>query len=990
MKRFVYSPSVNAFIKTDSGIIDVSTDIISGSVTRRVNAASSANLSLQNPNRKYLRRIKPMDRIVIYLTRIKPMLVFSGYIDTATIDQLYPGPVSIKASCTLKRLIQTYWDPSLSYTQAFFASHGFTWDTRSGNIFDNSGRSLAGSMDLNNGIGDMLRLVMNEVGGWPIGRANEKTNTVHVLQLPPKFLTRTQSLIANELDAIGQQREDIMNLLKQLLTVDGAFGDPFSSDALTATMNLTSNYTDNNPLPRWGTGNYQASIYGKAVKLDSSAIPENMSGAMRTNRQKYGDAAAAAAKKYSIPFQIFFGLIRQESGWGTVPGGEVNGTNYAGAMGLTQVVPPKYGYNGTQISGNAELQLDIGAHYLSDMYAQFHDWSLALAAYNAGPGAVIAAGNKIPPFAETQAYVPNVLKWAQYELNAQNTKGDAEALTPDGKPGDVKVGPSFFPNPNSEAVYNYTFRIKGNPYGDDNMIFKIAKIDKKQTSGIAIWIPSNTAQADAWHDKPVTIESSIGQSQRFPKSNSKASSSPANIDPSKMTQNQLVHDGQSTAGLQPLTLAALAFIQTTFGPFRLNAGFATSGHATHSDHYTGLALDLEPVNANNQTDWSSAAIARVDALAAWAGWKPNNGGNAQGNPVTRWVGWRTEAGHGVNNHIHISFLAGKNVSAIPASKGGSSAGVTATDAQQAFGPTGVGANADTIAEIAASVNIGLPLVFPLAMTDAEANNFAGERALYNDVSLMEFVEFMTKASGRHFMSLPNGDFVAFYPDYFNWGGELPLLRIADIETMDLQIDLSDDPLATHVFTTADTFSPDGQLDWTEQMASTVASVESISTFRDLVNVSNDFDSAAFLKRYGARPLKVDAPEIKNSFMQFMYGWMTFLQHWAQMFTASPTFTFLPELYPGSLIEFESKDLIMYVEEVTHNFDLAGGFTTSATLTSPSTNTKTFDYGMVLSGGGFLKKTQAQVPSNDVNTTVTQTVVTSDEGTVITNITATGP
>jgi hypothetical protein len=986
MKRFVYAPSVSAFIKTDNGIIDVSADIIDGTVTRRVNAASNASLTLQNPNRKYLRRIKPMDRIVIYLTRIKPMLIFSGYIDSSTIDQLYPGPISIRATCTLKRLLNTYWDPSLSYTQAFFAAHGWSWDTRTGNVFDNSGRSLAGSMDLNNGIGDMLRLVMNEVGGWPIGRNHENSNTVHVLPLPQKFLDRTQSLIANELDSIQQQRQDIMNLLKQLLTVNGAFGDPFSQDSSLGNIDLSSSYSDTKPLPKSFAGDYKGTIYGKAIKLDTSAIPDNMGGAMRANRQKYGEQAGAAAKKYSVPFQIFFGLIRQESGWGTIPGGEVDGTNYAGAMGLTQVVPPKYGYNGTDISGNADLQLDIGAHFLSDMYAQFKDWSLALAAYNAGPGAVIAAGNQIPQNGETEIYVPRVLKWAQYELNAQATKGNAEATMPDGKAGDVMVPISFAPN-----VSGQTMRIRGNPYGDDNMIFRIAGVNKKLDSGtISIWIPANTDQATAWVNKTVTLETSAGQAQRFTKS-TKTVTQGSNIDPANMTQAQLVHGGVSTQGLQPLALAGLAFIQTTFGPFRLNAGFATSGHATHSDHYKGLALDLEPVNSNNQTDWSAAGIARCDALAAWAGWKPGNGGNADGNPVTRWVGWRTESGHGVGNHIHISFLADKNVSQIPAATGGGSAGVTATSAQQAFGPTGVGVNADTVAEIAASVNIGLPLVFPLAMTDAEANNFTGERALYNDVPLMEFVEFMTKASGRHFMSLPNGDFVAFYPDYFNWGGELPLLRIADIETIDLQIDLSDEQLATHVFTTADTFSPDGQLDWTEQMASTVASVESISTFRDLVNVSADFKPKEFLQRYGARPLKVDAPEIKNSFMQFMYGWMTFLEKWASMFTASPTFTFLPELYPGSLIQFESKDLIMYVEEVTHSFDMSGGFTTSATLSSPSTNTKTFDYGMVLSGDGFLKKTQNTVPNTDINQTVTSTRTVAPDGTVtITNITATGP
>jgi hypothetical protein len=214
--------------------------------------------------------------------------------------------------------------------------------------------------------------------------------------------------------------------------------------------------------------------------------------------------------------------------------------------------------------------------------------------------------------------------------------------------------------------------------------------------------------------------------------------------------------------------------------------------------------------------------------------------------------------------------------------------------------------------------------------------------------------------------MPNGDFLAFHPDFFNWSNQAPYLTISDIETTNLTISLSDDKLATHVFTTADSFYANGQIDTVDKLASTVASVESIATFRDLVDIENDFNPIAFLQRYGARPLTVEVPEIKNSFMQFMYGWMQFLENWAMMFNASATFTFLPELYPGGLIEFKSKDLVMYINSVTHDFDLQGGFTTSAELSSPSTSSHQFHYGMVLSDGGFSRSFQQKpiVPVSD--------------------------
>ena len=52
--------------------------------------------------------------------------------------------------------------------------------------------------------------------------------------------------------------------------------------------------------------------------------------------------------------------------------------------------------------------LDGGARYLAMMYSRFGSWKLALAAYNAGPGAVEQYGG-VPPFDETTIYVAAIL-----------------------------------------------------------------------------------------------------------------------------------------------------------------------------------------------------------------------------------------------------------------------------------------------------------------------------------------------------------------------------------------------------------------------------------------------------------------------------------------------------------------------------------------------------------------------------------------------------
>ncbi|MGH3574705.1 MAG: lytic transglycosylase domain-containing protein, partial [Pseudonocardiaceae bacterium] len=53
-------------------------------------------------------------------------------------------------------------------------------------------------------------------------------------------------------------------------------------------------------------------------------------------------------------------------------------------------------------------QIEEAGNYLSTLYHQFGDWSLAVAAYNAGPGNVQKYGG-IPPFTETQNYVAQII-----------------------------------------------------------------------------------------------------------------------------------------------------------------------------------------------------------------------------------------------------------------------------------------------------------------------------------------------------------------------------------------------------------------------------------------------------------------------------------------------------------------------------------------------------------------------------------------------------
>ena len=108
------------------------------------------------------------------------------------------------------------------------------------------------------------------------------------------------------------------------------------------------------------------------------------------------------AEKYDIPEQLFFNLITAESNWDPAI------VSHRGAIGLAQLMPGTAEELGVD-PWDAYDNLDGGARYLRQQYNNFGTWELALAAYNAGPGAVRKYGG-IPPYKETQEYVRKILK----------------------------------------------------------------------------------------------------------------------------------------------------------------------------------------------------------------------------------------------------------------------------------------------------------------------------------------------------------------------------------------------------------------------------------------------------------------------------------------------------------------------------------------------------------------------------------------------------
>jgi cell wall-associated NlpC family hydrolase len=233
--------------------------------------------------------------------------------------------------------------------------------------------------------------------------------------------------------------------------------------------------------------------------------------------------------------------------------------------------------------------------------------------------------------------------------------------------------------------------------------------------------------------------------------------------------------------------------------------------------------------------------------------------------------------------------------------------------------------------------------------DPVSQILTGFRALMNDVPLLPMIETICNASMRSFCSAPNGDFIAWFPDYFNAYGCLGTIDIEPIELQDFTVMWSDLNMVTHQYAagtyvpTASDLSGAGGVVSTQNMVNTggVATIDFPAILANLLNTSqNDptFSTAAIYQRFGARPNYQPLGTIVGPLAEFWYALYLFQQNWASMFNAQVNISFMPEVYPGMILRIPSQSFQCYVEQVTHSWDLTDsgiGFSTQVNITAPS-------------------------------------------------------
>ncbi len=205
-----------------------------------------------------------------------------------------------------------------------------------------------------------------------------------------------RGLIASSLTAVVWLGADFLRLITSFLlfvalALPGFAGDPARFKQQTSVLDARASQQYANSVR----------LQPREVFIPGAPGNEPIPRYNARHRSQYESAARNAARKYGVPEDLFLRLVTQESGWNP------KARSHKGAIGLAQLMPATA--RKLRVNPNNPIEnLDGGARYLSEQYRTFRSWRLALAAYNAGPGAV-QKYNGVPPYRETRGYVRAIL-----------------------------------------------------------------------------------------------------------------------------------------------------------------------------------------------------------------------------------------------------------------------------------------------------------------------------------------------------------------------------------------------------------------------------------------------------------------------------------------------------------------------------------------------------------------------------------------------------
>lgn len=880
-KTLVYSPDVQILIAHNNVQYDVSSDIVAWSIRRVENGVSSLVFRLSNKiyngKLRYNQRFERMDRVTVKLKRTEWVQVFSGYLDSVPHVQLYPGTVNFRASCTLKRLLHTWWDPGLPKSQEIFNQAGIS-----------AQEQAQGETSIDRGLGSLLRRLLVEVGGW-------QSQHIHVQRFPVGFyawmetqlstltpgsdtaVQNFKELLLGEGDtsggvgkAAGRQTGVTMGgyaisaperLLEVIRAVDEMGMGPDTTDIAAAqgVGTASAGGADTKDQEAWKALTDLGKNWGDAALKNDAAVHCYMCIMAESQFVMYANAAVPSSMTYlheAVSTDgTSVGLYQQQdfSEWGSVAQRmNVKASTQMFLQHLKQ-------YDWRNMARPAAIQAVQRSRFADGSnYAAFETAAVeAVRAARAGTGTAMGTTGQsdltsmlsptlgmggttigaIPPIPVAAGAVNTVLSGVPTSNGTSTTTAAAAA-----------VGMPLF---DSGGALSCALAQVGKPYiwgARGPATFDCSGLMQFAYRSIGLEIGYTT------YDQAARL-------QRIPASNLRPGDI---IQPNPDHTVMYVGPGSIVHAPQP--------------------GDVVRAAPMYFDPNTATCLRVPGV------EFGGVVPTAFDIQKAMSA------SNAVAGTVTTGLGGTAQTGSSepiARNLFTYQFQAGQFSSYISTLFG-------ATPGQE-------------------------------------------EKAFINDEPLIQTVVSMAQAGLRNFQSAPNGDFVAYYPDYFGIDGKDAVWNLEDIEMKNVQIDLNDDAMATHVYVSG-SMTPmagnQGVMGWLGSRG--VATVEKPWLFRRMDAVAPHVPDepiysggAAMMKKFGVRPLVQPMSSVMQGPMEFLLACQLFMRKWAEQYATVIETTFMPEVFPGMRLNLVGHNLQVYVTEVTHAGDFESGFTTSMTIVAPS-------------------------------------------------------
>ena len=977
---YFYSPDVKIFVKSSSIkdkdgkflIIDLSDDIISFTVNRELNSTSTASFTVANKGWKYTvppasisnsisLPVETMDQVVIYLKRDNYLQYFTGYITYAPILTLIPQPVTFQAHCSIYKIQNTFWDVNNLAFQSLMPGMLMTTNNNASQWGD--GSAAQGILN-----------VLSNVVGVPL-------SSIHVAAIPSKWIANAAQTY-NLLQSNNYLPQNGSQTLMQAL--DGA-GIVSGNNLINQTINGQKGYVTYSGL--------------SSNQIQAVAIPNGtLTNAVMTPTKLFNDAQGGTLP-YTLPNGPT-GIIAQTVNVNDVVRYYANGSNKPQPVPIDKQDPDywcviSWPYFVNNIGDAAEAAAWLGG---SDVNWNNGRPIIVTSIENARQVVVKASisgntGNDI---------VLSRVAW-EYLAGSPTTQNVGKHKTSTG----TSSSGDFYITDSVQVTLAWADPTKVH----EGIVDSTNLINQLESYGYALG--NTTAQGGTQTTQTVnqggqlsttTTDSSGNTNTVVTKNIPQSNNNPGGNPPppwNKSTISPWTTD--SSSDWAHLCLKYGGFPNTENNVALINLWIGLENNLNWACYYNPLGdTDSSLASAVGKGGTPSAAFQSLDAAAQWWAYKmstseywaigavfdsrfrysnftytpssktdkPLESANTPGAPtdlqsiitnifkpqvqLCPWDG----SGHYKNKSAITWDIKGGLTKSKPKINpgiwvpkpyglwdGGPASSATTSN------PVNGGLPTTTTTSDGTNFN----LTFNPPQIDQNTLALIGTpRAFVTDQPVLQSIATLAKSSLRQFQSAPNGDFIAWFPDYFGLYGQAPSLSVYDIEIIDFTIYHDDTQLVTHIAVSGDQVNLGtsvGLIDWMQtngivsvQIAEVMAILfgfasasspdASASAIEQLTqHLGKDF-SSAFLARYGMRPLVQEQPMIRSHITEFMYAWQLFMESWANQYSSTIQLTFMPELYPGMRIRLEDHGIEVYVQNVSHQGDRSGGFYTTANVTCP--------------------------------------------------------